>query len=155
MPAIPAARGGVPVMRSIVVATDGSEGADRAIDMAAALAKATGARLLLLTVGDDLDREGIEELARAEGGIGEALDLIAAGILQRGRERALRQGLSSAETQTQWGDPAEAIIRIAKEVDADAIVVGRRGRGRLAGLVLGSVSQKLVSLAPCAVMVVP
>ena len=37
----------------------------------------------------------------------------------------------------------------------DMIVVGRRGRGRLLGLLIGSVSQKLVSLAPCKILVVP
>ena len=35
------------------------------------------------------------------------------------------------------------------------LVVGRRGRGRLSGLLLGSVSQKVASLAPCIVIVVP
>lgn len=53
-----------------------------------------------------------------------------------------------------WGDPAETILECAREA-VDLVVLGRRGRGRLAGLLLGSVSQKLVSLAPCAVMVVP
>jgi len=52
-------------------------------------------------------------------------------------------------------DPAEAIIEAARREHADAIIVGRRGRGQLAGLLLGSVSQKVVSLAPCTVIVVP
>jgi nucleotide-binding universal stress UspA family protein len=47
------------------------------------------------------------------------------------------------------------LIDIAKDGPVDKIVVGRRGRGELAGLLLGSVSQKLVSLAPCAVVVAP
>jgi len=142
-------------MHLIVAATDGSEGADRAIDMAATLAKATASKLLVITVGDSFSGEGVEELARAEGGIGEALELIGNQIMRRARERAVAQGAPSVEVQLRWGDPTEAVIQSAQDAKADAIVVGRRGRGRLAGLLLGSVSQKLVSLAPCAVIVVP
>jgi nucleotide-binding universal stress UspA family protein len=142
-------------MRLIVAATDGSECADRAIDMASTLAKATGAKLVVITVGDSLAGEDVRKLARAEGGVGEALELITGQILQRARERAHQQGVSSIEVELGWGDPAETIIETARRRTADAIVLGRRGRGRLTGLLLGSVSQKLVSLAPCAVVVVP
>jgi hypothetical protein len=54
-----------------------------------------------------------------------------------------------------WGDPAEVIIETAQRLRADTIVMGRRGRGRLAGPVLGSVSQKVASFAPSVVILVP
>lgn len=52
------------------------------------------------------------------------------------------------------GDPAEAIIDVARTRSSDIIVMGSRGLGRLAGLVLGSVSQKVVAHAPCPVLIV-
>ena len=53
------------------------------------------------------------------------------------------------------GPVAETIIEIAREEGADAIVVGKRGHGRVAGLLLGSVSQKVVCEAFCPVVVAP
>jgi nucleotide-binding universal stress UspA family protein len=138
-----------------VCATDGSPGGDRAIDLASALANATHARLLILTVGNNLAGDEVKELARVEGSVGEAHELIANQILEWAKQRAQSCGASSVETLFSWGDPAQVIIETARSHNADVIVVGRRGRGRLAGLLLGSVSQKLVSLAPCAVVVVP
>jgi len=61
-----------------------------------------------------------------------------------------------AEVHTEWieGDAAESIIEVARTRNSDVIVMGSRGLGRLAGLVLGSTSQKVVSHAPCPVLIV-
>jgi nucleotide-binding universal stress UspA family protein len=142
-------------MQTLLAATDGSEGANRAIDAAAKLAKAAGAKLVILTIGGNISGDEIKNLARSEQDVGEALELISNQILQQAKERARRIGAPTIVLQSAWGDPAEAIIEAARREHADAIVVGRRGRGRLAGLLLGSVSGKLVNLAPCTVIVVP
>lgn len=52
------------------------------------------------------------------------------------------------------GDAAGAIIEVANVCKSDVIVMGSRGLGRLAGLLLGSTSQKVVSHAPCPVLIV-
>lgn len=68
--------------------------------------------------------------------------------------KAVGEVPSTVSTETIAGDPAEAIIKIADTRKCDLIVMGSRGLGRLAGLVLGSVSQKVVSHAPCPVLIV-
>ena len=68
-------------------------------------------------------------------------------ILDRARKRLRRRGVTAAKLQSAWGDPAQVIIDTVRREKADILVIGRRGRGRLAGLLLGSVSQKLTSLA--------
>jgi nucleotide-binding universal stress UspA family protein len=142
-------------MRHIMVATDGSDGANRAVDVAAELTKALGGDLLIVTIGGNLPGDEMRQLAHAERNVGDALEAIASGVLMDTRERAHRSGVTNIQLQVGWGDAAEAIIDIAGRQAVDAIVLGRRGRGRLTGLLLGSVSQKVVSLAPCAVIVVP
>lgn len=142
-------------MRHIFVATDGSEGADRAVDVAAELAKAFGGKLSIVTVVGNLSGEEMRELARAERNIGDALEALSMQILTAAEKRARRLGLTDIQLQIGWGDAARSIIEIADREAADAIVLGRRGQGRLAGLLLGSVSQKVASLAPCTVIVVP
>jgi nucleotide-binding universal stress UspA family protein len=65
-----------------------------------------------------------------------------------------RTSLHVREILSGWGDAATNIIEIAEGEAANAIAISRRGRGRLARLLLGSVSHKVVSLAPCVVIVV-
>jgi nucleotide-binding universal stress UspA family protein len=142
-------------MQRIMVATDGSAGADRAVETAAALAKAVDGELLIVTIGGNFPVEEIRKLARAEGGAGEADELLTNRILLEAKERAERAGARKIAIRSGWGDPAEEITDAARRERSDVLVLGRRGRGQLAGLLLGSVSQDVVSRAPCIVVVVP
>ena len=63
--------------------------------------------------------------------------------------------MSDVQLPTGWGDAAQVITDLAVREAADLVVLERRGRGRLTGLLIGSVSQKLVRLALCTAVVVP
>lgn len=142
-------------MQRIIVATDSSPGANRAVDVAARLAKATGASLAIMTIGGHMTGAELRRLASVDGDLSEAMKSTANKILKQARKRAVRVGVAAPKLRCGWGDAAETIIDAVRSEKADILVVGRRGRGRLSGLLLGSVSQKLASLAPCIVMVVP
>ena len=145
-------------MRHILVATDGSEGADRAVDYAAHVAKVTGASLLIVNVigGYGLPSTIVSQFTHAQHAwLDELLASMSAQMLTKARERARVQGVATIQLESRAGDVAQAIIDIAREKEAELVVVGKRGTGRIAGLLLGSVSQKLVSLSPVPVTVVP
>jgi nucleotide-binding universal stress UspA family protein len=142
-------------MKRILVATDGSDGADRAVDYAAQWAKSNGADLLIVSVvgGHDLPETMFTQPQQIW-----FKDLLAsqsAEVLTAARDRARNAGVTMIQLESRVGEVAPTIIDIAKEKQADAIVAGKRGTGRVAGLLLGSVSQKLVSLAPLPVTIVP
>lgn len=145
-------------MSRILVATDGSAGADRAIDYAARRAKRDGLDLVVVNVvgGYGLPDKVVHAFTRAEGAwLKEELASMSAEILTAARDRARKCGIRAIRLESRRGEAAQTIIKIARETKVDAIVVGKRGAGRVAGLLLGSVSQKLVSLATVPVTVVP
>ena len=142
-------------MRRILVATDGSPGANRAIDAAARLAESTRCELIIVTVGGSITGAELRELASNYGDLSKTLETAAEKILGQARKRAHRIGIGNVKLRTGWGDPADSIIETARREKADLIVVGRRGGSRLSALLLGSVSQKVTNLAHCVVMVVP
>lgn len=141
-------------IQSIMVAADGSDSSNRAIDVAAELAKTEGARLTIATVATPSPAAVRREFQRIEGNMTDPAETAGQGILADACQRAGWVGVK-AKSILLWGDPAEALVNAIVDEKIDAIVMGRRGRGQLAGLLLGSVSQKLVSLSPCMVTIVP
>lgn len=142
-------------MASIMVATDGSAGASRAVETAAEIAKAMACDLLIVSVADRLLGEEVRQLPRTGVSTGDVLEALTTQTLSTAENRARQLGVQQVKVRTGWGDVTQSLLDIAAASSTKMIVVGRRGRGQLASLLLGSVSQKLVSLAPCPVVVVP
>jgi nucleotide-binding universal stress UspA family protein len=146
-------------MKNILVALDGSEPASRALAIASDLATRYGAVLHLVHVSPrpTVVSEGLKEFARAEGvDLPVAVEMSAEGqsIVAAGQAAALAKGVPSPKASVLTGDPAERLLEYAQEHAVDLVVVGRRGVGQIRGLLMGSVSWKVNSLAECPVLTV-
>jgi nucleotide-binding universal stress UspA family protein len=147
-------------MRTVIAATDGSDSAARAVDFAAALARRYDAKLILVSVlafqSHHVLDAGFEAILETEHITArEFLENEARAVLEKAEPLAKKVRGASVETMARVGEPTDTIMALARDYDDPVIVVGRRGRGRFVGLLLGSVSQKLVTHAPCPVLVVP
>ena len=145
--------------KKILVPIDGSEQAFKAIDIAAELAYNGNVEVVLLNV---VGREQIPETIRRFARVEHVDDppewkyeqLVAAGVLKAGQQRARSKGIQTIDTRVRHGDPAKAIVEAASDTSIDVIVMGNRGLGSIKGLAIGSVSQKVSHLAPCSVITV-
>jgi nucleotide-binding universal stress UspA family protein len=138
------------MFKVIVWASDGSEHADRALECARGLTDEGSARLIAvhvkeITVGRgagypvQLDEEEVERKIQDQ-----VKDLKDTGL------NATYEQLGATA-----GGAAHALADAAKEAGADLIVVGTRGQGPISGLLLGSVTNRLLHVAPCPVLAVP
>jgi nucleotide-binding universal stress UspA family protein len=134
----------------ILLAVDGSDHAVHAAKIAGELARCMKSELRVVVAYDPIPPYLGEP--NLQGAINARLD-DAQAILQKAVAAA---GNVPGEVHTELieGNPAEAVIEVARTRNSDVIVMGSRGLGRLAGLVLGSTSQKVVSHAPCPVLIV-
>jgi nucleotide-binding universal stress UspA family protein len=119
----------------ILVGTDGSDTAGKAVQRAVDLAKATGATLTIVTAGADAGGTSGKQL----------LDDVAA---------AHRASGVAIDTKVLAGDPASALVEEAEANGYDLLVVGNRGMAGASRFLLGSVPNKVSHHAPCALLIV-
>ena len=128
--------GPVRPIRTIVVGTDGSDTAGKALAGALGLAAALGAALHVVSAYGALQTPADAEA-----------------VLAAATRAAAADGLE-AVTHARRDDPAEALIAVAEEQDADLLVVGSKGMRRTSRFLLGSVPNKVSHHAPCSVLIV-
>jgi nucleotide-binding universal stress UspA family protein len=139
------------MFEKILLAVDGSEHGLRAAHLAGEMARAMKSAELRVVVaydpippyiGDPYMQYAIEARLKDS-----------QGILQRAL-KAVGEIPGELQSELLEGSPAEAIVNVAMTRQSDVIVIGSRGLGRLAGALLGSTSQKVISHASCPVLVV-
>jgi nucleotide-binding universal stress UspA family protein len=137
------------VFKTIVLAVDGSESSDRAVSYAGDLARQAGGRIVAVHIKELI-------AGRFAGPVHVDEDELQAKI--RAQIKDLNDAGVSADLEmhsTMTGGPAPVIADTAAREQADVIVTGTRGHTALAGVIVGSVAQRLLHVAPCPVLVVP
>lgn len=136
--------------KSILVATDGSELAGRAVCHGIGLAKTTGARLVFVTVTElwsaldmagEFDDGDLDAIKRYE----DAASRSAGDILRKCAELAEKEGVPSSTLHVADRDPADGILESAEKEDCDLIVMATHGRRGVRKALLGSQTAEVLS----------
>lgn len=143
--------------KSLLVAVDGSKQSKKALSLACHLAKQDDAEVHLVHVPEALPHEatliwGIGAVAVEDSR--KDLETTGQKILARAELEARELGVTRVHTHLAQGEPARSIIRQAETLGVDVIVMGSRGLGNLAGLMMGSVSHKISHNAKCGVIII-
>jgi nucleotide-binding universal stress UspA family protein len=146
----------MPLFKRIVVGTDGSDSAQEAVRQAAGLAQLTGATLDVVSAYEpvprrrlDSERDGAPSDVQHEFGPREDVNFALDGASAIARKLDVEVTPHAMD-----GDPADAILGVAEEVDADLIVVGNKGMTGARRFLLGSVPNKVSHHAGCSVIIV-
>jgi nucleotide-binding universal stress UspA family protein len=140
----------------IVVGTDGSETATEAVRRAIELAKMAGGDLAIVAAFEPVPESRLrEEKGDVPGDVSYAVgpreDV---NVTLEGAVGMAKQEGVEAEPYPRQGDPADAILDVAEETDADLVVVGNKGMTGAKRFLLGSVPNKVSHHAPCGVYIV-
>lgn len=144
------------MFNSILVGTDGSPTAKKAVADAVDLAGRLGAKLMVVSVYEPIAdvrlREERKEVPDDEEWVFNARDEVLA-MLEATAAEASAAGVSEVETFARQGDPSDAILDVAEKQHADLILIGNRGMTGSRRFLLGSVPNKISHNAPCSVLI--
>jgi nucleotide-binding universal stress UspA family protein len=151
-------------MKGILVGVDGSAQSREAVRLAAKIAGGMGARLHVAWVAPRLEPMGIHDFPptvrewsrqNEERGLAMLREVVDTELHPFGDPDVEGEPLATAlpEVELLRGSPAEEIARRAERGDIDMVVVGSRGKGAAARLLLGSVADRLVRVSPKPVLV--
>ena len=138
--------------KKILVPTDGSEFAQKAEKHALFLAKTTGADIYALSVTENNFVNGLP--------LDDEVYQLNQLLKQRSEENVGEfENMDEASDVTfhsiiKEGSPAKSILEVAKEEDIDLIVIGSSGKSGFDRFIMGSVAEKVVNAAKCAVLVI-
>lgn len=171
------------MIKTIVVPTDGSDHANKAVELAADMAEKYGARVIVLhtllrhtsdadlrdlcqklnapaELTQKLDEMQEQMIEAASASMTpytpiplpipeEVLDGLAKAITEKASAVISGKGVANVDVKITDGSPADIILGAAEHEKADMIVMGSRGLGKFADMLMGSVSHKVSHLAPC------
>lgn len=154
-------KGSHTMFKTLLIPVDGSTHAEKALAVAAELARSGGGTLHLLNVTEAAP-DGIGLLV---GGSTEPMSAAEREKLAEGVQKAAQQTIDKAKSAVDLsglevkvlvrrGRPGERIVEAAEELGADAVVMGSRGMSDLKGMVVGSVSHRVSHTAGCSVITV-
>jgi len=135
--------------RKLLVGYDGSPPSEKAVDIAFSLAKCLDSTVLIFAVARPPEPATSVELEAVLDDAKEHFEEGFKKILEKARSLDVE-----VKTDMAVGHPAEQIIHRAETDGVDLIILGRRGRSRIARMMLGSVSERALRYAHCPVMVV-
>ncbi len=139
----------------VVVGVDGSDQSQQAAAAAAAIARTHGAKLHVITVVRPPEGWwGVVGSPPPADALAASMEHAQRTVLDETLHRLDTSGLTVVSSE-EIGDPSSALIDYCNRVEADLLVVGRRGAGMVERIVLGSVADRLAHHAPCALMIVP
>jgi nucleotide-binding universal stress UspA family protein len=141
------------MIKTILVAVDGSAHAKKAVKLASEIAIKCDARLIIVNVIKSAELpeslRDFTDVKSIKGPPPAVLRRAAGKVIDEARSRARGAGVSDVRTKVLKGSPERMIVDYARKKHADMIVMGSRGLGDVEGMLLGSISRSVGLLADC------